>query len=271
MNPEEEFDDADISQEVGAAMRDLPKPVQDFLKSDERDAVVRELSEKYQLHIDQAGEFERSFILMLLGVMRPEEFVTTLTQAGLTQDVVNGLAADLNTRVFMRLRDAERNTPSSAPNAPQKPAPLPPPALDYQPAAAPTLPGSPIAAPMPTPPPAPLEPTMLEVSPVSQHIIPQQHFVHPMPGAQAQSGWHPAAAVHIFVPTHGAQHPQNAPLQQPPEVTPTYVHAPEPAAPVSAAPMERQSQSLPPPAIPTPVVPVIKKEFGSDPYREPIQ
>ncbi|MDP3402988.1 MAG: hypothetical protein Q8S35_03495, partial [bacterium] len=147
MNPEEDLDDVEINQAVGAAMRDLPRPVQDFLKSDERDAVARELSAKYQLHVDQAGEFERSFILMLLGVMRPEEFVTTLTQAGLSQDIVNGLAADLNTRVFMKLRDAEREQVAAVPPAPQKPAPIPPPALDYQPAATPTLPGSPVPAP----------------------------------------------------------------------------------------------------------------------------
>ncbi len=152
MNPEQEsIEEPGINEAVGSLMQELPKPVQDFLKSDERDAVARELSAKYQLHVDQAGEFERSFILMLLGVMRPEEFVTTLTQAGLSQDIVNGLAADLNTRVFMKLRDAEREQVAAVPPTPQKPAPLPPPALDYQPAATPTLPGSPVPAPMPPP------------------------------------------------------------------------------------------------------------------------
>lgn len=270
MNPDEDLDDIEVSQAVGAAMRDLPKPVQDFLKSDERDAVARELSAKYQLHVDQAGEFERSFILMLLGVLRPEEFVTTLTQAGLTQDIVNGLVADVNTRVFMRLRDAEREQASIVPPVPQKPAPLPPPALDYQPAAAPTLPGSPVPAPMPVP--VPQAPAIQEVVPPPQAVIPQQHFVHSMPNALPQSGWHPAAAVHIFVPTHTAQQPQAAPMQQAQEIVPTYVQTPEPVAPTPVPPIAKEVPVYTPPAVsPAPAAPLPKKVLGSDPYREPIQ
>lgn len=268
MDPKEEsVAEMGVNEAVGSLMQELPKPVQDFLKSDERDTVARELAAKYQLHVDQAGEFERSFILMLLGVMRPEEFVTTLTQAGLTQDIVNGLAADVNARVFMRLRDAERGQATPVPPAPKKPAPLPPPSLDYQPAVAPTLPGSPVAAPMPVP--TPLAPIAQEMAPVPQAIIPQQHFVHSMPNAQPQSGWHPAAAVHIFVPTHNTQHPQTAPVQQAHEVIPTYTQAPEPAAPVPVPPVERVAPVYVPPA--AALMPQAKKEFGSDPYREPIK
>jgi len=256
MNPEEDLKEVDVTTAVSSLMQELPKPVQDFLVSDERGQVVTELSKKYNLHVDQAGEFERAFLFMLLGILKPEDFVSTLLGMGLDQESVNNLAADVNTRVFMRLRDAEREQATAAPS---KPAPLPPPALDYQPAVAPTLPGSPVAAPMPTQP-APVTP---------QAVIPQQHFVHSMPNAQPQSGWHPAAAVHIFVPTHNAPQHQAAPVQQVQEVVPTYSQVPEP---VPATPTEQQvPQYTAPPVVPVPAPTPIKKEFGSDPYREPIQ
>lgn len=266
MNPEEELD---VSGAVSSLMQDLPKPVQDFLAGDERDQVVRELSSKYGLHVDQAGEFEQAFIYMLLGISTPEDFVATLSRAGVSSSVINALAADVNERVFMRLRDAERAaTPA------QKPTPLPPPALDYQPASPPTLPGSPVVAPMPTSVPEPVAPIVpvVEASSAPQQVIPQQHFVHSMPHSQPQSGWHPAAAVHIFVPTHGApqhQAPQPAPNPEPP--------APEPAPYVPATPLESRApismptmpvqQPAPPPVPATP----LKKDYAADPYREPIQ
>lgn len=158
---EQSIPEMSTQETVDALMSDLPRPVQDFLKSEERDQVTRELTAKYNLHVDQAGEFERAFLFMLLGVATPEEFVSMLTDAGLTSDVISGLAGDVNTRVFMRLRELERQaTPPQAPvpqAQPQKPEPLPVPAVTYEaPPPAPTLPGSPVSVPPPAPPPEPV-------------------------------------------------------------------------------------------------------------------
>ncbi|MDQ1299696.1 MAG: Phage Tail Collar [Patescibacteria group bacterium] len=267
-----EISDENVTDAMGVLIGGLPKPVQEFLLSDERNAVASELSNKYGLHADQAGKFEEAYLHMLLGIATPEDFVSSLKKAGVQQEVINGLAADVNTRVFMRLRDAERlGTPitDTPPPTPSKPAPLPPPALDYQPAAVPTLPGSPVPAPMP-PAPAVVAPVLAaaEPTPVPQPLAPQQHFVHTMPSSQQQQGWHPAAAVHIFVPTHGA---------------PMQMSAPAPQAPVQETPVYNAAYSEPAPTVPvqpvyvnpeqTPVAPaaVIHKEYSADPYREPVQ
>lgn len=282
MNPDEEVLDDDLGSAVAEQLSTLPKPVQDFIVGPERTRVALALTQKHSLHADQASVFEVQLIHMLLGVSSPEEFTKALTDAGIAPSTVAALATDVNAEVFIPLREAERQSPEAVP-APQKPAPLPPPAIEYQPA--PTLPGSPVPAPMPVPvpvpqasvaPPVPVQ----EVAPVPapaleptppQHIVPQQHFMHAMPNAQPQSGWHPAAAVHIFVPTHTAPHQQPAPVQ----------HAPEPAPPAYAAPAPQAPVA--PPAAPEPVTPAVpavapqqpstplKKEYGADPYREPIQ
>ncbi len=254
MNPEEEnLEDGDVNLAVSSLMQDLPKPVQDFLASEERGSIVRELSNKYSLHVDQAGEFERAFLFMLLGISKPEEFVSSLSNIGLSQEVINGLATDVNTQVFMKLRDSERRP------TPTKPAPLPPPSLNYEPSAPTTLPGSPIPAPMPTPTQTPTIGT-IEPTPTPQVQGTQQHIVHSMPNTGVQPGWHPAAAVHIFVPTHG---PNAAPQYQlaptPPPVpvyeTPVIQPVPQPLYinPIEAAPLQ------PPPPI---------KHYAEDPYRE---
>lgn len=255
MNPEE-----DISDAVASVMKDLPKPVQDFLISDERSVVARELSSKYSLHADQASEFERAYIFMLLGIATPEEFVSALSQTGLSQDVINGLASDVNTRVFMRLRDKERATATQKPPASSRPEPLPPPALDYQPEAK-TLPGSPVPTPIPLPTPKPVvveSSTEVRPSEISAPE-PMQHFVHSAP-VQPQ-GWHPAAAVHIYVPTH------QTPVMQPATS----------AVPPQEAPVESQKVYIAPTPTPSPVTVAEtstitqKNDYPADPYREPVQ
>jgi hypothetical protein len=278
MNPDEKnLEDVSIDEAIVTLMQDLPKPVQEFLLSDERSAVARELSTKYGLHVDQAGEFEQAYLHMLLGVATPEDFVSSLKKAGVPPEAVNGLAADVNTRVFMRLRDAERQgTPiTNTPPASSKPAPLPPPSLDYQPAAGPTLPGSPVPAPMPPAPVAApsIAPVIAAVEPtlVPQPMAPQQHFVHTMPNTQQQQGWHPAAAVHIFVPTHGAPVQASAPVPQAPaQEAPVYNASYSEPAPVQAPVVPVQPVYVNPEPTPTPHAPV-HKEYSADPYREPVQ
>ena len=251
MAPENDREQQDLDVEIATVFKDLPKPVQGFLLSEDRGRVARELSQKYSLHVDQAGEFERAFILMLLGVEKPEEFVSSLSAAGLTQDVINGLAADVNERVFIPLREAERAAASRPIPAPKKPEPIPPPALDYQPRA--TLPGSSVPTPMPPTPAPPTEPVSVQPA--------QQHTMHVAPEGHP-AGWHPAAAVHIFVPSH-----QPAPVAYSP-AAPTPPTQTESAVPVFLPHQPPTPQPAPPTQPAQSVLP--EKNYVADPYREPV-
>lgn len=242
-----------LEEALAAVVQDLPRPLREFVLSERRNQIARDLTAKYHLHIDQAAEFENAYLQMLLGVSRPDEFAATLSKAGLGSDVINGLAADLNELVFIPLRNAELRpeTPVQPVPAQRKPEPLPPPALDYQPAQ--TLPGSPV----PVPAPAPVS-TLPAAVPVA---APVQHIVHTSHGQQA--GWHPAAAVHIFVPTHGT------PAQQAPAVPATEVPAETVQQPiVQQAPAETPIRRPDPQPAQSPSP--IQREYANDPYREPI-
>lgn len=254
MNPNENgIEDTDLEDAIGTVMQGLPKPLQDFLLSEERGNVARELSAKYNLHVDQAGEFETAYLHMLLGIAKPDEFVATLSKAGLSRDVINGLAADVNTRVFMRLREETRRPANPSTQEQEtvltKPAPLPPPALEYRPTEQ-----SRYEIPVPQ-----LEP----VAPISYQVPPTPHY----PPATPQPGWHSAAAVHIYVPSHGApmqvSQPETPIAATPvPRVpaTPTYVPGQEPVR-MQAPPTPLSSASVP--AHPA-------KDPTLDPYRESV-
>ncbi len=252
MEPEETQvpEEASVGDAVASLMQELPAPVQEFLASDERAQIVRDLSQKYSLHVDQAGDFEQALLFMLLGISTPDQFVEALKKAGLTQEVINGLVEDVNTQIFKRLRDAEQ-TPAPTP----KPAPLPPPAIEYTPKkeVTPVLPGTAVPVPAPEPPP------VLEQTPAPIPVHPTQ-VIQGAPPAAHPVGWHPAAAVHVYIPTHPAAHqPVPEPVPSAPEAslpTPT----PDPVRPVQA----------PTPA-PAPAPSPIEKTYSADPYREPVE
>tara|TARA_R110000824_G_scaffold401771_1_gene615820 strand:+ start:477666 stop:478397 length:732 start_codon:yes stop_codon:yes gene_type:complete len=243
MNPEgaQTIEDA-----IGTLVDGLPGPVRNFVTSPERSRIALSLSEKYNLHVDQAGEFERAYMFMLLGIASPEEFVDTLTKAGIPADTVRGLAKDVNEQVFVPLRKAEQ-----APPAPKQEAPA-------------VLPGTSL----PVPPPVPHRtPTPPLVAPPSVNQAPPAHpYIYGVP---------PMPQHVMYMPQYG----------MPYGPAPMYVwpQNPQPWPVPQGMPMEHLEQAVaatPPPELPRPVpqprmpeVPVaqpLTKEYVADPYREGI-
>lgn len=245
----------------------LPQPVQNFLSGPDRNRVVIELSKKYNLHVDQAGKFEQTFIHMLLGVSSPEEFVDALTKANIPAESVRGLAQDVNEQVFLPLRKAEQaGTPAIVRTAPAPQA---------------MLPGSnepvPVVVPKPieatTPAQALPPPQSSEYQGQSQHVygyIPQQ-MPQPMmyaPQYAVPPGY--GAPVYMMPPVQGwpqqLQQPQSVPAPTPavplPQESPVRVVAPPPERIPAPAPQTQPKATLNPGAH-------IEKNYSADPYREP--
>lgn len=130
---EQELESLPFEQRIALLMGDLPAPLQRFLRSPERDAVSLRISQKYQLHADQAGVFEQAYLYLLIGVNSPDEFVQDLKKAGIAEDTIRGLAADINEQVFKKLQQEERGAVSTP--APVTPVVVPAPAVPVMPPA----------------------------------------------------------------------------------------------------------------------------------------
>lgn len=120
-----------ISLEEGVldVLGTLPKPLQDFLTGPERDSISVKISNKYNLHADQAGEFQRAFLFMLMGIFNPEAFVKDLQAVGIDTETVKLLANEVNEEVFKPLRAKERGE-KVINQIPPAPSVLPTPAVN---------------------------------------------------------------------------------------------------------------------------------------------
>lgn len=251
----------------------VPRPIREFLSNSNVGPIATSLAEKYRLHVDLSGALADVITKTLLGFIPPTELQRVLMQRLLLeQGMANSLIADINTLVFIPLQQKVREAAEEArreeelelelreaaaeeplPVPPNKPDPVPAPSLDYLPRSEQVLPGSSVPVPAPVVHEPPPEPVLIQPQPTS---TPMQQVIHAAPAAQA--GWHPAAAVHIFVPSHPMQHPSipQAPVAPVPE-TPRQVETP-PAVPAYPA------TETPPPSTP------ITKSYAADPYREPV-
>jgi hypothetical protein len=311
---EEDIDISQLSfeQQVAFLMRDLPEPVQKFLQSPERNQISLELARKYNLHADAAGVFEKAYILMLLGVNTPDEFVQDLRDEKIDEATIRGLANDVNEKVFKRLREEERDGVAPVPQRPQVPvmevgsrAPIPANLPGQEtlptPIAPPTAPTAPLTPPDAIPPPQippvsyapPVQPAPAYQAPAPIPIYsnpvapPPAPAPAPRPAVRTMEsdvelitqGYQPSASEQPF--QNPLSQPAYTPAPAPPLPSPLPPPMPTYQAPVQpiAAP-ELTIPAYPPPAMAsvhrTPIDRTherdpIRKEYGSDPYREPIE
>ena len=256
-----EFDDA-MRGNLATIVENLPAPVRDFVSSDKPDQIVLELSQKYQMHADQAGKFHQSLLFMLLGVYDPGKFVDRLLSAGLPESAITGILEDLNRLVFTPLRQSE-----AAPVAPARPPVVPVPA----PLAPPVLATS---SPLPTAPQIPdpfaalTRPSDTSSAPVSPVAPPTMRtMAHDIEGMK--TGVAPASY------TMSAPPAAPAPVPKAPEQAPLPPSWAAPVAPPSDAPSFTRVPGSSPASRNAPpdlheVTSTLQK-YGIDPYREPME
>ena len=223
----------------------LPSPVRDYLTKGGLENTARTMTSRYNLHIDQGAVLERELMLVLMGIEQPAELAQTLqSEIGLTPEQIKAILTDINAEVFQPLQDKMRAGPAT----PAAPAPIPAPA---QPQPAP--------APRPAPPNEPVH-TARQVAPPPN-----------LPGAEVQEpniGMPPAAteANTVVYAT-----PRPAPVAAPaPTPTPAPMPVRQPVASVPEQPIAPITQA---PAAPLPQESArpILKQYGVDPYKEPIE
>ena len=243
-----------IEDAIGTLLEGLPKEVRDFVTGPERSRVALSLSQKYRLHADEAGEFERAYIFMLLGISSPEEFVDTLTKAGIPAESVRGLAKDVNEQVFVPLRRVEQGAQPAASTPlrlPQETRALLPGSGEPVPVQKPQA-----ARPPQIPPPSLIPPPFMAPPQLSTQML------YPAPGTPIYM-W-PAPAVGQW-----ATPAPVADVPPPPTVAmPETVHVPEPH-------VRPQTQTSPRQVAPSfPLSPQITTQVqpsDNDPYREPVR
>lgn len=97
-------DDAQVTK----AFDEAPELIQRALTDGIAIAFMARLPSRYDIHIDTAGYVTEFIRNMLLGFIRPEEFMGKLHSVGINDQTARQITTDLNTEVFIPLRDEIR-------------------------------------------------------------------------------------------------------------------------------------------------------------------
>lgn len=289
MDPNQEPTFEDSVKEV---MEALPPVLRHYLADAKYVPVVQGLMQKYKLRVDQSGVLERELILLLMGIESAQEFTDTLAnQAGLNLLTISSIIQDINTQIFMPLRDAERRGVLPEPTKPPQPQAMPartpaqPPAVPPQPKPMPTA--APVMQ-MPSsyapPPQSPRYPHQQAQEPAITFTRPAANKPAPPPQraedrSSAPSGLPTSDPAHLLE-DHEEPHIEFHKLEvSSPEAEGSPV-PPAPSIPRNAPPPNLPGIVPAPPLTPAPrpevaapkiEAPPAQRPYSTDPYREPLE
>ncbi len=232
-------------------MQTLPPIIRAYLAQGSYTTVAKGLMSKYGLRIDQGGVLEREIMLLLMGIENPDDFTKALIEeAKIDQKTVSSIVQDINTQIFIPLREAEMKGQSAPAAAPQ---PVRPPSV-----------GVPRYVPPAT-------------------VLPHQGSYAPPPQSPAYANQQQDsvnAFVHRVQPTATPASPPSVSVIKPPPPPPAPPR-PTPPPPI-AQPAQPRPTPPPPPNLPgalapkSDIIPSAPKApaplaYAADPYHEPIE
>lgn len=261
-------------ESVKQVMQTLPPVIRSYLSQGKSTMVAKSLMIKYGLRIDQVSILEREIMLLLMGIENPDEFTQALSEeAKLEKKIIENIVQDINTQIFVplreRMRGGEVNAVPSAAMPAAKSVEVKPPQVEPKPISIPTL----IVPKLPShfvsleqqrsPISLPVRPALFAApKPITSNTLLEDHeephiefnkaLVPPTPSRAVLSSTRPPQGINRIIsearPTPIAQKANvAAPVFQPKQIPP-----PVPAVAVPKAP------------------PIPSKPYSTDPYREPI-
>ena len=252
--------------QVVRAFSQAPDVIQESLSGGIAVDFMSSLTARYGIHIDTSGYVMEFIRNMLLGLLRPEEFVSKLHSVGIDEVLARKITADLNKEVFIPLRDAVRdNAGVRAPSIPHVPvmkvaATAVTPSL---PTETEETPSYNLIAQKTVPPSSPEIPVTPAPSAIQAPVPTMRTMQHDIDLVQhgASPAMYPAPQ---HIETHSPQPATPARMFQTasvPFTSPSPQHVTQPAAEIPTPIIQPSRPVQPPTAVPKPT---------SDPYREPI-
>lgn len=89
--------------------QDIPEKIQELLFSVDHAEAIEKIGEKHHLHLDQLDILSQEIGLILLGLERPENFLTKIrTEINIPIEVAGEIVKDVNTEIFFPIRESLR-------------------------------------------------------------------------------------------------------------------------------------------------------------------
>lgn len=99
-----------MNNETNIENNQLPEDVKRAIKAVDVDSQLASISQKYNLHVDQAGALGIETYMVISSITDGAEFVDNVEkEVGVTEDVAIQIVTDINNQIFLKIRELLQN------------------------------------------------------------------------------------------------------------------------------------------------------------------
>ena len=100
-------------EQVYMKFQKLPTVVQDVIFSSNTTDTIKEISKKYNLHIDKIGILNKEITYIIVGLEKTTDFIRNIkVQLNLPDEKINAIAKDVNEKIFLQVREVMKKAQS---------------------------------------------------------------------------------------------------------------------------------------------------------------
>lgn len=100
-------------EQILEAYNRAPKLIRATFNAPETYEIISTIQSTYKMHVDVAGILSNEIGYLLLGLVDPATFLIRLQEAGISTNISNSIAQDVNTQIFVPLQKKMREAPTN--------------------------------------------------------------------------------------------------------------------------------------------------------------
>ena len=89
--------DTAFKKKIEERMEELPKALANAIRSSNWEKIVFDIGRKHDMHVDDIGELQNELILVLVGIVHPDEFRSiVINEIGVRSDDADDIIEEIN-------------------------------------------------------------------------------------------------------------------------------------------------------------------------------
>lgn len=97
--------DLEFKKKIEERMKELPPALSQAIKNSNWEKLVFDIGREHSLHVDDIGEIQNELILVLTGIVHPDEFRSVLvSELGIGAEKTDAVVSEINTKINERIK-----------------------------------------------------------------------------------------------------------------------------------------------------------------------
>lgn len=99
--------DLEFKKKIEERMEEIPKALADAIRTSGWEKIVFDIGRKHSLHVDDIGQLQNELILVLVGIVHPDEFRSiVINEIGINSDKADTIIEEINSEINEKIKNA---------------------------------------------------------------------------------------------------------------------------------------------------------------------